>query len=126
GRVGRRSSPFMNDVVRQFDVLFDVAGGGERIRPGFTTQIAIAGATLEDALYVPRQAIFESSGRSVVYVRTGSGFDAREVKVRARPDSLAVVENVESGLEVALVDPRSPSGSRPKPAAAPAGQRASR
>jgi multidrug resistance efflux pump len=119
-------SPFMNDVVRQFDVLFDVTDAGNRIRPGFTTQIAIAGATLKDALYVPRQAIFESSGRSVVYVRTGSGFDAREVKVRARTDSLAVVENVESGLEVALVDPRAPSGSRPKPAPAAAGQRASR
>ncbi|HMF96350.1 MAG TPA: efflux RND transporter periplasmic adaptor subunit [Vicinamibacterales bacterium] len=124
--VASRSSPFMNDVVRQFDVLFDVTDAGHRIRPGFTTQIAIAGATLKDALYVPRQAIFESSGRSVVYVRTGSGFDAREVKVRARTDSLAVVENVESGLEVALVDPRSPSGSRPKPAAAPASQRAAR
>jgi HlyD family secretion protein len=123
--VASRNSPFMNDVVRQFDVLFDLTDGGNRIRPGFTTQIAIAGATLQDALYVPRQAIFESSGRSVVYVRTGSGFDAREVKVRARTDSLAVVENVESGLEVALVDPRAPSGSRPKAAPA-AGQRASR
>jgi multidrug resistance efflux pump len=119
-------SPFMNDVVRQFDVLFDVTDRSNRIRPGFTTQIAIAGATLNDALYVPRQAIFEASGRSVVYVRAGSGFDAREVKVRARTDSLAVVENVEPGAEVALVDPRTPSGARPKPAAPAAGQRASR
>jgi HlyD family secretion protein len=119
-------SPFMNDVVRQFDVLFDVTDRSNRIRPGFTTQIAIAGATLDDALYVPRQAIFEASGHSVVYVRTGSGFDAREVKVRARTDSLAVVENVESGAEVALVDPRAPSGARPKTAAPGAGQRASR
>jgi HlyD family secretion protein len=124
--VASRTSPFNNDVVRQFDVLFDVTGGNERIRPGFTTQIAIAGATLQDALYVPRQAVFEASGRSVVYVRTGSGFDAREVKVRARTDSLAVVENVESGLEVALVDPRLSAGSRPKPAPAAAAQRASR
>jgi HlyD family secretion protein len=118
-------SPFNNDVVRQFDVLFDVSGGASRIRPGFTTQIAIAGATLQDACYVPRQAVFEASGHSVVYVRSGSGFDAREVKVRARTDSLAVVDNIESGLEVALVDPRAPSGSRPKAPMA-AGQRASR
>ena len=62
----------------------------------------------------------------MVYVRTASGFDAREVKVRARTDSLAVVENVESGAEVALVDPRAPSGTRPKVAAPAAGQRASR
>src|SRR5262249_60767411 len=76
--VASRNSPFMNDVVRQFDVLFDLAGGVDRIRPGFTTQIAIAGATLQDALYVPRQAIFEASGRSIVYVRTAAGFAARQ------------------------------------------------
>jgi HlyD family secretion protein len=119
-------SPFGNDVVRQFDVLFDVSGMTPRVRPGFTTQISIAGATLKDALYVPRQAVFESGGRSVVYVRTKSGFDVHEVKVKARTDSVAVVENVDSGVEVALVDPRAPSGSRPKSAPAAAGQRASR
>ncbi|MFI5178126.1 MAG: efflux RND transporter periplasmic adaptor subunit [Vicinamibacterales bacterium] len=118
-------SPFGNDVVRQFDVLFDVSGITERVRPGFTAQIAIAGATIPNALYVPRQAIFEAGGHSVVYVRSGAGFDAREVRVKARTDSLAVVENVEPGAEVALVDPRAPAGGRPKPGApAPTGQRA--
>jgi len=120
-------SPFSNDVIRQFDVLFDISGLDERVRPGITAQIAIGGATLNDALYVPRQAIFETGGRTVVYVRTGSGFDAREVKVRARTESVAVVENIEPGLEIALVDPRAPSGARPKSGGpAPAGQRASR
>ena len=120
-------SPFSSDVVRQFDVLFDISGLDERVRPGITAQIAIGGATLNDALYVPRQAIFETGGHTVVYVRTGSGFDAREVKVRARTESLAIIENIEPGLEIALVDPRSPTGSRPKAnGPTPAGQRASR
>ncbi len=118
-------SPFANDVVRQFDVLFDISGLNDRVRPGITAQIAIGGATLNDAIYVPRQAIFETGGRTVVYVRSAGGFDAREVKVRARTESVAVIENVEPGLEIALVDPRSPSGARPRSApAAPAGQRA--
>lgn len=120
-------SPFSSDVVRQFDVLFDISGLDERVHPGITAQIAIGGATLDDALYVPRQAIFEAGGRTVVYVRTTNGFDAREVKVRARTESVAVIENVEPGMEIALVDPRSPTGARPKSAApSPAGQRASR
>src|SRR4029079_4814924 len=113
-----------NDVVRQFDVLFDISGLNERVRPGITAQIAIGGATLNAARYVQRQAIFESGGRTVVYVRTASGFDAREIKVRARTESVAVVENIEPGLEIALVDPRAPSGARPRGApAAPASQR---
>jgi HlyD family secretion protein len=120
-------SPFSSDVIRQFDVLFDISGLDKRVRPGITAQIAIGGATLNDALYVPRQAVFETGGRTVVYVRTSNGFDAREVKVRARTESLAVIENIEPGLEIALVDPRSPSGARPKSnGPTPVGQRASR
>lgn len=118
--------PFGGDAIKQFDVVFDVSGIDARFHPGVTAQIVIAGATLSDALYVPRQAVFEAGGRSVVYARTGSGFDAREVRVKARTESIAVVENVDAGLEVALVDPRAPSGPRPKSAPAPAGQRASR
>jgi hypothetical protein len=119
-------NPFGNDPIRQFDVLFDVTGLGPRVRPGITAQLAIAGATLSDAIYVPRQAIFEAGGRSVVYVRSAAGFDAKEVHVRARTDSFAVIENVDPGVEVALVDPRAP-GARPKSGpSAPAGQRASR
>jgi hypothetical protein len=116
--------PFGGDAVKQFDVLFDVTGMNARIRPGISAQIAIAGATINDALYVPRQAVFESGGRSVVYVRTGTGFDAHEIRVKARTESVAVVENVEPGTEIALVDPRAPAGTH-KPAPA-AGQRASR
>ena len=119
-------SPFSSDVIRQFDVLFDISGLDERVRPGVTAQIAIGGATINDALYVPRQAIIETGGRTVVYVRTGNGFDAREVKVRARTESLAIIENIEPGLEIALVDPRAPTGARPKTTPAPGGQRASR
>lgn len=118
-------NPFSNDAVRQFDVLFDVSGLTDRVRPGLTTQISIAGATLRDALYVPRQAVFEAAGRSVVYLRTAAGFEARPVTVRARTDSVAVVDNVDAGAEVALVDPRAPAAPAAKPAA-PAAQRASR
>ncbi len=55
----------------------------------------------------------------------GMRHDAREVRVRAWTDSVAVVENIEQSAEVALVDPNTPSGARPK-TPAPAPQRASR
>jgi hypothetical protein len=69
--------------------------------------------------------VFDVSGKPTVYVRTGGGFDAHEVRVRAWTDSLAVVENIEQSAEVALVNPNSPSGARPK-TAPPAPQRAAR
>ncbi len=117
---------FGADSMRKFDVLFDVTGD-PRVRPGVTAQLAIAGPALDNVLYIPRQAVFDASGRPTVYVKSVDGFDAREVRVRTWTDSLAVVENLEAGTEVALVDPAKAGGSRARTAPpAPASQRASR
>src|SRR5262249_41085127 len=113
-----------SDSTRKFDVLFDVTGD-PRVRPGATTQIRIDGPALENVLYIPRQAVFDNAGRATVYVRSGEAFDARDVKVTAWTDSLAVIESLEAGVEVALVNPSARSGSRPR-SDAPATQRASR
>jgi hypothetical protein len=61
-----------------------------------------------------------------VFVRGTSGFDAREVHVKAWTDSVAIVENLDPSADVALVNPNTPSGSRPKTPQPSAPQRASR
>jgi hypothetical protein len=76
-------------------------------------------------LYIPRTAVFDVGGRPTVYIHSGGGFEAHEVRVRAWTDSVAVVENIEASAEVALVDPNTPSGARPQ-TPPPAPQRASR
>jgi len=110
--------------TRQFDVAFDVTGH-PAVRPGVSAAIAISGQAYDNVLHIPRTAVFDVNGRPTVYVRSGSGFDAHEVRVRAWTDSVAVVENIEPSAEVALVDPNAPSGARPK-TQPPAPQRASR
>jgi multidrug efflux pump subunit AcrA (membrane-fusion protein) len=114
---------FGADAMRKFDVTFDVVGD-ERVRPGVTAQVAIAGPSLDNVLYIPRQAVFDEAGKPTVYVKSGDTFDAREVRVRSWTESLAVVENLEQGVEIALVNPNTRSGSRPR-ATPPASQRAS-
>jgi multidrug efflux pump subunit AcrA (membrane-fusion protein) len=110
--------------TRQFDIAFDV-GGHPSVRPGVSAAIAIAGAAYDNVLYVPRTAVFDVSGKPTVYVRAPGGFDARDVRVRAWTDSVAIVENIDASAEIALVNPNSPSGARPKaPPSAP--QRAAR
>ena len=115
---------FSADSARKFDITFDV-GGNTRVRPGASAQISIAGPTLDDALYIPRQAVFDLAGKPTVYVKSNDSFDAREVKVRAWTDSLAVIESLLPGTEVALTNPTLPAGRSRTPAAAPS-QRASR
>ena len=93
-------------------------------------RLGVTTAAIDNALYIPRQAVFDPSGKPTVYVKSGDGpseFTPRDVKVRAWTDSLAVVENLLPGTEVALVDPTK-SGSRTRSATAPftASQRASR
>ena len=106
------------DSMRKFDVIFDVTGD-PRVRPGVTAQIAIAGPSLDNVLYIPRQAVFDASGRPTVYVKAPDGFEPRDVRVRTWAESLAVVENLEQGTEIALVNPNAAGGSRarqPQPA----------
>ena len=114
-----------SDSTRRFDVVFEVAGD-PRVRPGATAQIKLAGPALENVLYIPRQAVFDNAGRTTVYVKSGDTFDSRDVKVKAWTDSLAVVESLEPGTEVALVNPSAADSARPKSTPPPAPQRASR
>jgi multidrug resistance efflux pump len=111
--------------TRQFDITFAIPGRAD-VRPGVSAGIAIAGPAYDNVLYVPRTAVFEVGGKPTVYVRSVGGFDARDVRVRAWTDSVAILENIESTAEVALINPNSPSGARPKPQAPAAPRSASR
>jgi len=114
---------FFDIGTRQFDITFDVSGASG-VRPGSTAALTIAGPILEDVLYIPRTAVFEVAGKPTVYVRTGAAFEGRDVRVRTWTDSVAVIEGVAAGSEVALVNPRTPSNS-PIGRPPPVGQRVS-
>ncbi len=98
---------FEGGGTRRFDISFDVRGDVTRIRPGVSAALAIAGPTFEDALSIPRPAVFEVAGKPSVYVRSASGFEPREVKVRAFTATVAVIEGLAESAEVALVNPNS-------------------
>lgn len=96
---------FESGGTRQFDIAFDIVKSPARVWPGTSAAITITGATFEQALYVPRSAVFDRAGTPTVYVRGANGFEARPVKVRAWADTLAVVEDIAEHSLVALVDP---------------------
>jgi hypothetical protein len=61
--------------------------------------------SLEDALWIPSQALFESDGRAFVYARTPQGFVSRDVKLVRRSESQAVITGIAEGEQVALSNP---------------------
>jgi len=96
--------------TRQFDIAFEILTTPSRVRPGTSAAIAIRGATFDDALSVPRAAVFDVGGTPTVYVRTARGFTPRAVKVRAWTETVAVLADLDPGAAVALVDPTKANG----------------
>jgi HlyD family secretion protein len=115
---------FEGGGTRRFDISFDVKGDISRIRPGVSAALAIAGPAFDNALSIPRSAVFQVAGKPSVYLRTGAGFEPREVKVRAYTATVAVIEGLDESAEVALVNPNATGGGGRGAPASPATQRA--
>lgn len=108
---------------RKFDIAFDVTGNADRVRPGVSAALAISGQVFEQALHVPRAAIFDVTGQPTVYVRGANGFEPRPIKVRARTETLAIIEGLVLPADVALVNPSRAASARPAAASGPQGPR---
>jgi HlyD family secretion protein len=114
GMVSRRF--FDSDGQRQFDAVFRLDRVDPRLKPGITAVVTVTGPPLENVLHVPREAVFDVDGKPVVYVRRGRQFEARPVKVRFRNESRVVVEDIDGGTEVALVNPSASARQPARPA----------
>jgi HlyD family secretion protein len=91
-----------------FEVSIQLADADARLRSGFTAQIVFLGGAKQNVLYLPRQALFLKDGKRIVYVKKGNGYEQREVKIQSENESRAVVEGLEEGSKIALVDPTAP------------------
>jgi HlyD family secretion protein len=100
-----RGNFFETSAVRQFDVRFTFDKPDPRLRAGSSVQLVIDGRVIDNALQVPRQAVFEKAGKTFVYVRGGDRFERRDVKVTNATESRAVVNGVNDGDVIALIDP---------------------
>jgi HlyD family secretion protein len=77
-----------------------------RLKPGMTAQLTVVLDRIPNALAVPVQAVFQKSGRDVVYVWRGTQFDERAVEFGKRSgDRVLVAKGLSPGDRVALTDP---------------------
>lgn len=117
GRAVIREGP-----LRRFDVTLDLTTPGVRLQPGTSVNLVAQGTRVEDALLLPRQAVFDEDGKQVVYVRTGATFEPREIKVLNRSESRVAVDGIDVGTEVALIRPPGSAGASSTPATSGAGR----
>ena len=84
------SSEF-SDMVRTFTALFSIQGTNPDLMPDLSAAVDVELNEQAHALTVPIGSIFHDSGRSYVWLRTGTGFEKQAVSVTAESDSVAVI-----------------------------------
>ncbi|MGO9242472.1 MAG: efflux RND transporter periplasmic adaptor subunit [Bryobacteraceae bacterium] len=98
---------------RHFECRLAMANPVPELRPGMSVRILITTETLRDALWLPAQALFESDGRTYVYLHSGQGFSRKDVQLVRRSESKVVVTGLKEGDEVSLASPdQQESGSK--------------
>lgn len=134
-RVGTLAQPRIpGSPVQYFDVGLKLeTTDSERMKPGGRVRARLELERLSGALMVPRQAIFEHEGKTVLFRRERGRFEPVEVKLGAGgPGRVAVeglaaqglaAQGLAAGDEIALVDPR--AAERPPAEPPPGGEEAS-
>jgi HlyD family secretion protein len=115
---------FWEANTRQMELVLRVVGDAAGLQPGWSGTVVITGEPVRSAMYVPRQALIDRDGKSLVYVRQGESFVATPVKVRRRTETAAVIEGVPANAVVALRNPDADRSQAPRsgPSAPPAGR----
>jgi hypothetical protein len=90
---------------RKFECRIALEDSGPELRPGMTSNMVITIETLDNVLWIPSQALFDSDGRSFVYLQSANGFMAHDVTLVRRSESQAVITGVREGALVALSNP---------------------
>jgi hypothetical protein len=90
---------------RHFEARIALDQPGPELRPGMTSNLVITVETIDNATWVPSQALFDSDGRSFVYLQTPRGFMPHDVTLVRSSESQAVLKGVNEGEVVAMSNP---------------------
>ena len=90
---------------RHFECRITLDKPAPELRPGMTSNMVITVDTMENVLWIPSQALFESDGRSFVYARGSKGFLPQDVKLVQRSESQAVITGIAEGSLIAMSNP---------------------
>jgi multidrug efflux pump subunit AcrA (membrane-fusion protein) len=90
---------------RTFDCRIALDQAAPEMRPGLTTNMTITTQVLENVTWLPSQALFDSGGKTFVYVRSPLGFTPHDVALVSRSESQVVITGLKEGDVVAMSNP---------------------
>jgi multidrug efflux pump subunit AcrA (membrane-fusion protein) len=95
---GRR----MNYYIRRIPVRVAIAKQDTRVIPDLSASADVATSGPAEGLIVPREAVAETAGKNVVYVRQDGEFSPREVEIAGENNThMAVTGGLHEGEEIA-------------------------
>ncbi|WP_137679617.1 efflux RND transporter periplasmic adaptor subunit [Aurantiacibacter suaedae] len=103
----RSVTPSLDPQSRSATAVLSLARGVPGLQPGAFLQARIrpSGEIHRDRIVVPEDAIQVVEGRDVVFVRTQTGFQAREVEVGARSSAqVTVLSGLQEGWRIAAAN----------------------
>jgi hypothetical protein len=90
---------------RKFESRITLDQPAPELRPGMSSNMIITVDTIDNVLWIPTQALFESDGRTYVYSHGPNGFIPHDVKLTRRSESQAIITGINEGELVALSTP---------------------
>jgi len=89
-----------------FQVMFQLKGGDDRLRPGMSAKVTVHTAFLQGVTTLPIQAVFQDSGGDYCYLHTGSFYEKRYFTPGLQnEDFVEVKKGLAVGARVSLVEP---------------------
>lgn len=105
--VADSGNSFMNPDLKVYPSMVKIDGVHEWLRPGMSAQVEILVERLEDAIYVPLQAVTYFDDQQVVYVVNGGRSERRVVEVGTFSEQfIQITAGLRAGEEVMLLPPR--------------------
>lgn len=91
---------------KHFSVVINLDQSDPRLRPGMTSRVNIICDEVDNVLVIPSFALFSEGEKAFAFVRSGRGFEKREVIAGARNEDLVEIrKGLEIGEEIALSRP---------------------
>lgn len=92
--------------VKVFPVEITIDGADKKLLPGLTVSCRIILGKIENALYVPLEAIITEGDLKYVYKKTASGYEKTEVETsESNKNYIIITSGLEENDQVALSDP---------------------
>ncbi len=96
-------SSWFSSQVKEYETFIEVIDSPIQIRPGLTAEVTIFVDEREDVIRVPVQTIHEHGPKLYCMVRSGDGWEAREIEMLSTNDKFAVIAaGLDEGDEVAM------------------------